>query len=98
MRKFVGRVKSLAAVIGYTIKCSKDGCNTDVSYQEAMVTDQLIRGLADSEIQKDVLNHTDSDTMNLETLLKYIEGKESGRASHNVDNNVDSPASPQTLD
>ena len=81
-------------MIGYTIKCSKDGCNTDVSYQEAMVTDQLIRGLADSEIQKDVLNHTDSDTMDLETLLKYIEGKESGRASHNVDNNVDSPASP----
>ena len=98
VRKFAGRVKSLAAVSGYTVKCSKVGCNTDVSYQEAVITDQLIRGLADSEIQKDVLSHTDSDTMDLETLLKYIEGKESGRASHNVDNNVDSPASPQTLD
>ena len=84
VRKFAGRVKSLAAVSGYTVKCSKVGCNTDVSYQEPVVTDQVIRGLGDSEIQRDVLSHTDSDTMDLEALLKYIEGKESGRASHNL--------------
>ena len=84
VRKFTGCVKSLASVSGYTIKCSKPDCNTDVSYQEAVVTDQLIRGLADSEIQKDILSHADSDPMDLESLLKYIEGKESGCASHNL--------------
>ena len=40
VRKFTGCVKSLASVSGYTIKCSKPDCNTDVSYQEAVVTDQ----------------------------------------------------------
>ena len=84
VRKFAGRVKSLAAVSGYTVKCSKVDCNTDVSYQEPVVTDQVIRGLGDSEIQRDVLSHTDSDTMDLEALLKYIEGKELGSASHNL--------------
>ena len=84
VRKFAGRVKSLAAVSGYTVKCTKEDCNTLVSVMELVVTDQLIRGLADSEIQKDVLSHTDSDTRDLETLLTYIEGKESGRASHNL--------------
>ena len=76
VRKFAGRVKSLASVSGYTVKCSKVGCNTDVTYQEPVVIDQVIRGLSDSEIQKDVLAR---DRTDLETLLKYVEGKEPTR-------------------
>ena len=81
VRKFAGRVKSLASVSGYTIKCSKVGCNTDVTYQEPVVIDQVIRGLSDSEIQKDVLAR---DRTDLETLLKYVEGKESALTSQGL--------------
>ena len=41
-------------------------------------------GLADSEIQKDVLSHAEADEMDLEKLLKFIEGKESGLASQGL--------------
>ena len=81
VRKFAGRVKSLASVSGYTVKCSKVGCNTDVTYQEPVVIDQVIRGLSDSEIQKDVLAR---DRTDLETLLKYVEGKESALTSQGL--------------
>ena len=75
IRKFAGRVRSLAAVSNYSLKCSKDGCNTTVSYTEAVIIDHLIMGLADLEIQKDVLSHAEADKMDLEKLLKFIEGK-----------------------
>ena len=34
IRKFSGRVRSLASVSGYSVKCPKDGCYTNVSYTE----------------------------------------------------------------
>ena len=84
VRKFAGRVRSLAAVNGYSIKCTNAECGRDVSYTEAVIMDQLIAGLADTEIQKDVLSHTGADTWDLEKLLKYVEGKESGLASQGL--------------
>ena len=84
VRKFAGRVRSLAAVNGYSIKCTNAECGRDVSYTEAVIMDQLIAGLADTEIQKDVLSHTEADTWDLEKLLKYVEGKESGLASQGL--------------
>ena len=81
VRKFAGRVKSLASVSSYTVKCSKTGCNTDIVYQEPVIIDQVIRGLCDNEIQKDVLTR---DRMDLENLLKYVEGKESALTSQGL--------------
>lgn len=84
IRKFSGRVRSLASVSGYAVKCSKAGCNTNVSYTEPVIMDQVITGLADSEIQRDVLSHVDGDNMDLEALVRFIEGKESALASQGL--------------
>lgn len=84
VRKFAGRVRSLASVSEYSIKCTKADCTQMVNYTEPVIMDQIIRGLSDPEIQKDVLSHTESDTMDLETLIKYVEGKESGLASQGL--------------
>ena len=46
--------------------------------------DQVINGLASEEIQRDVLSHPDGDTMQLDTLLTFVEGKESGQASQGL--------------
>ena len=46
--------------------------------------DQAIAGLADIEIQKDVLSHQDACTMTLEKLLLFVEGKASGQASQGL--------------
>ena len=51
---------------------------------EEVIMDQLITGLADVEIQRDVLSHPDAAVMNLEKLLQFIEGKESGQESQGL--------------
>ena len=49
VRKFAGRVRSLAAVNGYTVKCTNAECGRDVFYTEAVIAYQGIAGLADTE-------------------------------------------------
>ena len=78
VRNFASKIKSLATNCSFTIRCTQVGCNSIISYQEAMITDQLINGLANTKIQKDVLSK--ANNMDLETLLNYIEGRESALA------------------
>ena len=73
VRKFFGRVRSLAAESEYAVKCK--GCNKDVNNSEEVIMDQVIRGLSNSEIQKDVLSQLDADNLTLEKLLTFVEGK-----------------------
>ena len=75
-------MRSLAAVSEYALKCK--GCNKDVNYSEEVIMDQVIRGLSNSEIQKDVLSQLDADNLTLEKLLTFVEGKESGQASQGL--------------
>ena len=82
VRKFAGRVMSLDNVSEYSVACSK--CQQSVPYTEAVITDQVIAGLAEGEIQKDVLSHPEAATMNLEKRLQFVEGKESGQASQGL--------------
>ena len=82
VRKFAGRIRSLATVSEYAVECKT--CKTPVAYTEAVITDQIITGLADTEIQKDVLSHPDAATLDLEKLLQFVEGKESGQASQGL--------------
>ena len=74
MRKFTG---SEATVSGYTVKCGK--CQAPVPYTDAVIMDKGIARLADAEIQKYVLSHPDAATMDLDKLLQFVEGKESGQ-------------------
>ena len=80
VRKFAGRVRGLASVSGYSIK---SGAN-DVSYTEAVIRDQVVFGLADPEIQRDVLAHEDADKITLDKLLTFVEGKESSQTSQGL--------------
>ena len=82
VRKFAGRCRSLATVSEYSVQCST--CQVPISYTEPVILDQVIAGLAEVEIQKDVLSHPDAANMNLEQLLKFVEGKESGQASQGL--------------
>ena len=80
IRKFGARIKGQANVCKYILKCP--GCNADVNYTENVLRDVLTRGIADSEIQLDLLGHTDQD-MSLEDTFKFVEAKESGKRSAN---------------
>ena len=54
---------------------------------DEVIIDEVISGLADLEIQKDVLSNPGAKQFNLEKLLSYIEGKESGQTSQGLMSN-----------
>ena len=81
VRVFADRVRRLASLCEYTIICTKADCMEMVNYTESVIMDQIICGLVDTEIQRDVLSHTESNIISLETLLKYVEDKESNNVS-----------------
>ena len=83
IRHFATRIKGQATLCEYNVKCPQ--CQRDVSYANSEIRDQICTGLADNEIQKDVLALRDQKT--LEELINFIEDKEAGRRSQNALNN-----------
>ena len=78
IRAFVARLKGQAGVCKYVKACP--GCNVQVAYTEAILTDVLCRGIADPEIQMDLLGDANQE-MTLEQAIKFVEAKESGKRS-----------------
>ena len=62
----------------FTIKCPT--CKADINYTENILRDVLVRGLADSEVQLDLLGDKNQD-MALEEFFHFIEAKEAGKPS-----------------
>ena len=65
----------------FTIK-HKCSCNleADVNYADLIVRDVLARGLADADIQVELLGATNQG-MSLEDTVEFVKTKESGKAS-----------------
>ena len=72
------RLRGQAGVCKNTLSCPR--CNRDVHYTEAILRDVLCRGLADNEIQMDLLGDSNQD-MTLEQVLRFVEAKEAGKRS-----------------
>ena len=56
------------------------GCDKEVNCTENVLRDVVTRGLADEEIQLDLLRERNQD-MSLEEVLQFVEAKESGKRS-----------------
>ena len=78
IRSFGARLRGHAGVCKFLVTCP--GCSTEVNYTENVLRDVLTRGLADSEIQLDLLRDRNQD-MNLEEVFQFIEAKEAGKRS-----------------
>ena len=59
-------------------------CKRSPTYEESMIKDQVIAGLYNKEIQKDLISHEECETFSLEKMLKFLEGKESGEQDASV--------------
>ena len=82
---FIARLKGQAAVCDFTIKCCSTSCTQVTSYMEKMVTHQLTRGLADPNIQEEILAQAaQTPAMDLDTTQKLVEAKETGKRSGNL--------------
>ena len=74
IRSFCARLRGQLGVCKFNIKCQ--GCNGDLNYTEQIVRDVITRGLADSEIQLDLLGERNQNmTLEEEEVLKFVEAK-----------------------
>ena len=82
VRRFAGRVRELANTGGYTVQCGD--CKRDVDFTTEMVKCQVVTGMANHTHQRDVLAHPEGNTITLDKLLVYIEGKEQAERSQGL--------------
>ena len=76
---YAARLRGIAANCGFEILCS--GCNTKVSYAEKSITQQLVHGLADGDIQQQVLSKAAAkeEDMTLTQVVAAVEALEMGK-------------------
>ena len=80
IRSFGARIRGQANVCKFLLSCPH--CTEDVSYTNEILRDVLTRGIADHEIQLDLLGDSNQD-MTLEETFKFVEAKEAGKRSAN---------------
>ena len=78
VRSFGARLRGQAGIWKFNTQCPE--CHTSVNYTEHILRDVLTRGVADSEIQLDLLGDKNQD-MTLEEVFLFVEAKESGKRS-----------------
>ncbi|ELT94685.1 hypothetical protein CAPTEDRAFT_187725 [Capitella teleta] len=78
IRNFGARIRGQARICKYSTKCQ--GCERDVSFMEEILRDVFIRGIADQEIQMEVLGHSNQNP-SFEEALRIIEAKEADKRS-----------------
>ncbi|XP_046864810.1 uncharacterized protein LOC124459404 [Xenia sp. Carnegie-2017] len=78
IRSFGARLRGQASVCKFTINCPN--CATEINYTDNILRDALTVGIADSDIQLDLLSDKNQN-MTLEEAFLFIEAKEAGRRS-----------------
>ena len=76
VRSFGARIRGQAGVCQFSVDCPQ--CQTSVDYTECILRDVLAHGLADADIQLDLLGDSNQ---NMEEVFKFVESKESGKRS-----------------
>ena len=78
IRAFVARVTGTADMCGMTVKCPKEGCNTEVSFRDEVVKQVIIHGMANLEVKQRVLSRSGNGELEtLSKLVDYISAEES---------------------
>ena len=83
--KFISRVKGQAKVCDFTVKCTKEGCTTVVSYSDQLCSHVIVRGLEDSDIQERVLAlAATEENLDLKKITEFIHAQETGARSRKL--------------
>ena len=78
VRTFGARLRGQAGVCKFIIECPH--CHHDVNYTEPVICDSVTRGLANQDIQLDIMGDRNQN-MTLEEIFQLVEAKESGKRS-----------------
>ena len=79
--QFLARLRGQAALCECETSCEK--CNSIVRYEEDIISDQLVRGLASAEIQEEVLARGAKLTTQSQ-IIDFVSAKECARVSHDA--------------
>ena len=80
IRWFYDRIKGQADTCKYEMKCINADCDQINDCTEEIIRNGFARGIADQEIQLDLLGEKNQD-MTLKDMIEYIETKEAGKRS-----------------
>ena len=80
IRSFYARIKGQADTCKYEMECVNAACDQINDFTEEIIGNVIARGLADQEIQLDLLGEKNQE-MTLKDMIEYIEAKESGKRS-----------------
>ena len=78
IRNYAARLRGQANICKFTVTCPT--CAVDINYTEQVLRDIITRGLADHEIQLDLLGDKNQN-MSLDEVIQFIEAKEAGKRS-----------------
>ncbi len=78
VQNFAARLRGQTNICKFAAACPN--CATDVNYTEQVLRDIVTRGLADHEIQLDLLGDKNQN-MSFEEVIQFIEAKEAGKRS-----------------
>ena len=83
IKHFAARIKGQADICKYTVNCNRPECNAIISYAESEIKDQICKGLADPDIQQELLSCSKQD-MSLPEVINFVSTREAGKRSHNA--------------
>ena len=81
IQQFAARLQGQATLCEYLVNCPT--CEEDISYAEVEIVDQLCAGIADPDIQKDVLGQVEKHPQ-LDELITFIAAREGGKRSQSA--------------
>ena len=90
-REFFANVRASASTCEYTVPCPHTCCERKepVDYTSRVVKDILVAGIADNDIRKDILGHTQLDSKTDRDIVKFVEEKEMAKNACDETNRVD---------
>ena len=83
IRTFLASLRGQAALCQFTAICQQPGCPHTFDFSNEIIKDNLIRGIADSEILSDLLGDPKTDRT-LEEIVSFIAQKEQGKATRSA--------------
>ena len=79
---FASRLRGQGKICQFSATCTKEGCNTKVSYLDTMIAHQMVRGLINTDTQEKVLALAATENLTVKRITEYVEAQEmSSRSS-----------------
>ena len=83
IRTFLAGLRGQAALCQYVATCKETGCTHVFDFSEVIIQDSLVRGLADPEIQSDLVGDAKTDRT-LDETVAFIAQKEQGKMTRSA--------------